>query len=264
MIHIENETESLKKHKRWLSQWVAEKIASTSLDPGPLVLKLAHTLRVLSIAGQISVDLPMDEKEALALAALYHDVARFDQYLRFQTFKDARSFNHGFEAVKIIKKHNRLAGLEKKAADQIMCAVALHNRAELPGTLNPELAPGCQVIRDADKLDILRVMSEHLAGPGPRNPTVVLSLPDSPEPGSPELIKKVLAGQVGSYASLRTVNDFRALLGSWFYDLHSRTAKNIFIREGCGAAIVADLPKDSHYGPAREKLLAEFSGYEPE
>lgn len=47
------------------------------------------------------------------------------------------------------------------------------------------VALAANVVRDADKLDILRVMDEHLSGPGPYNPTVVLQLPNEPAPLQP-------------------------------------------------------------------------------
>ena len=251
---------NLQTHKKWFAEWVNEKISSTTLDPEPLRLKLEHTLAVLSRTEQLTRELPDRLKNILALAALYHDFARFDQYLIFQTFKDAQSYNHGFAAVKLLKKYKRLEKLDKDAKNHVMIAVGMHNRAALPDSLQSTYRQGCNIIRDADKLDILRVMENHLSGCRPYNPTIVLSLPDSPAPGNPELVKLVMAGRVGSYSSLRTVNDFRLLLGAWFYDLHSETARRIFISEGYGPKIVADLPQDNHYGPVREKLLAEFAG----
>ena len=121
---------------------------------------------------------PLDR--ACLLAALYHDVARFEQYLRWHTFRDRESCDHGQWGVRILKREQRLEDEAPAVRTLVLVAVGLHNRFALPPGLPEGMARICHAVRDADKLDILRVMDEHLSGPRPYCPTVVLSLPDDP------------------------------------------------------------------------------------
>ena len=149
----------------------------------------------------------------------------------------------------------------------MLVAVGLHNRFALPPGLPEGMARICHAVRDADKLDILRVMDEHLSGPRPYCPTVVLSLPDDPALHSDKVLDDALAGRVAAYADLKSVNDFRVLLGTWFYDMHFPASRARFVAEGHARRLLEDLPgarTDSFwnnlpatpaYAAAREHLL---------
>lgn len=242
----------------WFNSWVDKKIAAASHDPSPLELKRHHSQNVLLNALSIADEEPGLHKEYVYLAALYHDLARFDQYLEFNTFKDSLSFNHGSRAVKILKHENRLAGYAPDARKIILCAIGMHNRTALPPSLPDNIHKYCQLVRDADKLDILAVIDNHLAQNREYNPTVILSLPDSKMPGNPQVITKILARQVAFYSDLQTLNDFRALLGSWYFDMNFKGSKKLFVEAGHARNLLLGLPEDEHYGPARKLLLKEL------
>ena len=120
----------------------------------------------------------------------------------------------------------------------------------------PELtATAAHVVRDADKLDILRVMDEHLSGPGPYNPTVVLSLPDTPGVYSEAVLRAAREGRVAAYADLCSVNDFRLLLGTWFFDLHFASSRRKFIADGHAQNLLHRMPDGVPQAGARDCLL---------
>lgn len=193
------------------------------------------------------------------LAALYHDISRFDQYLVYGTFRDKDSCNHGSLSVKILKAEKRLETEPKQDRHLIFTAIGLHNRFRLPPRLTAAQSMICEIVRSADKLDILRVMDEHLSGPGPYNPTVVLSLPDDPDICGQTALDAALAKTVASYNDLRSVNDFRILLGSWFFEMRASGAKELFLRAGHGRRLVEAVPDNAAYGKARNFLLECFS-----
>lgn len=245
-------------HWAWFDAFVADRIARANVDPTPLKLKLEHTRNVLAhcraIAGKENLAKPL--ARLCALAGLYHDLARFDQYLAYGTFKDAASRNHGLWAVKLLKQNGRLADEPCAARKLVQTAVGLHNRASLPPRLAGELLLLANVVRDADKLDILRIMAGHLSGPGPYNPTVVLSLPDDEAKVSARVLQAALERKTAFYSDLTSVNDFRVLLGTWFFGLNFASSKAIFIKAGFGQQLVAGLPEAGPYARARSALLA--------
>ena len=71
------------------------------------------------------------------MAALLHDIGRFEQYRRYRTFADSRSENHASLGVKIIKQENLLQGCTAVAADTIIRTVGCHNRLDIPSQGDP-------------------------------------------------------------------------------------------------------------------------------
>jgi len=226
-------------------------------DATPLDLKTQHTYRVLGNARDIVAGEQFAQPLARAclLAALYHDVARFGQYLQYRTFKDSESCNHGLMGVKILKREKRLDGEKESVRRVALAAVGLHNRFALPSGLPENVRLAARLVRDSDKLDILRIMDTYLSGPKPCRSTVVLNLPDSPDIVGKAVLDAVFSERVVAYADLRSVNDFRVLLGTWFFDMSFPASRNRFVENGHAIRLLENLPQTAPYGPARDFLL---------
>ena len=188
--------------------------------PGDMLrLKREHTYKVLAHARAIVAQegLASQEGRAALLAALYHDTGRFPQYVRWRTFSDAESENHGYLGVHVVKKEHFLTGEPPNIHKWVLTAIALHNRYALPALPEPYLTI-THAVRDADKLDIMRIMAQHLSRPIPTR-DVVLRVQDAPKLWSQSIVDTVLSGGIPSYHDLRYVNDFRILLGSMIFTL---------------------------------------------
>ncbi|MBO4335227.1 MAG: HD domain-containing protein [Desulfovibrio sp.] len=249
--------QDISEHEAWFADYVAHERSLEHEDPGPIDLKIEHTKRVLDNARVIvgEEDFPSDVARACLLAALYHDLGRFEQYLRYRTFKDRESVNHGLFGVRLIKATGCLAQESRDLRHLVMAAVGLHNRFALPRHLEATIDLVTRVVRDADKLDILRVIDGHLAK-RPYNPTVVLQLPDDPLLASREVIFAALHDATASYGDLLSVNDFRLLLATWIFDLNFASSKKRFIDQGHALNILKPLPDTGIYAEARRHMLA--------
>jgi len=244
-------------HLAWFTSYAATKRALEQGDASPLDLKLRHSLEVLENARHTVGGEGFDPQTARVclLAALYHDVGRFEQYLRYHTFRDRESCNHGQMGVRVLKAERRLANESPQTRKLVMAAVGMHNRFTLPKGTPENITLVTNVVRDADKLDILRVMDEHLSGPGPYNPTVVLQQPDDPTIASETILQAVREKRVAAYADLRCVNDFRLLLGTWFFDLHFASSRRKFIEDGHAQSLLRGMPDTVPQAEARDNLL---------
>ncbi len=218
-------------------------------------MKLEHSIKVLDNARSITRAAGYGDSltRACLLAGIYHDLGRFAQYRLYQTFKDKNSCNHAALGAAMLQRHKLLVN-EPGLCTTVIRAVALHNAWMLPDGLAEDTALVAGVIRDADKLDILRVMDEHLSRSGAYEPAVILSLPDDPELHSEAVIRMTLEGRAASYADLKSLNDFRLLLGSWVNALHTPEARRLIVIQGHAASLVRALP-DTWYGKARDCLL---------
>jgi len=209
-----------------------------------MALKLDHCLRVYQEAEAIVIEEGLQPWAAhVALrAALFHDVGRFPQYAAYKTFDDRKSVDHGRLGVRVLKRYGLLKAQDDWERKAICVAVMLHNKRFLPAGLPDWAAVPVRVVRDADKLDIFLVMLEHLRPGAPNNPVVTLGLRDEPDVCTNTLAEQVLAGKLGDYAEMRTLNDFRLLLCSWVYDLNFPATKQAIRQRGYIEELLADLP----------------------
>lgn len=251
------EAGDIRQHELWFADYVERQHALCEGDDGPMRLKERHTRAVLGYARRMAREegfAPYIVRACL-LAALYHDVARFAQYLRYGTFRDRDSRNHGLWGAAILKREGRLAQEDETVRRLVLAAVALHNRYALPASLPDAMARVAWTVRDADKLDILRVMDEHLSGPRPYCPTVVLGLPDAADRVSGKVLEDALNGRVAAYADLLSVNDFRVLLGTWLGDMHFASSRRLFAESPHAVRLLEGLPQEGPYAVARACLL---------
>lgn len=214
-------------------------------DDAPLRLKVDHTFQVLRHAEEIAAQEPdfadAGTARALRLAALFHDVGRFEQLQCFHTFADNLSCNHALLGVRVLREQNFLSGEERKTRAIVIAAMAAHNRVTVSKTLPPPLLQVLRGLRDADKLDILRIMAEHL-GPGAHgDSTVLLHLRDEPLSCSPAVLRAFEENRTALYRDMRYTNDFRVLLCTWLHDLHFPAARRILKREGWLDSVVDGL-----------------------
>lgn len=224
-----------------------------------LRLKMDHTANVLANAREIAAaekdfspeGYGRDASRALALAALFHDVGRFAQYARYGTFADPLSCDHGRLGASIVRREGFLERENPEIRRLAVLAVALHNRHAVPGRMPGKPRAVLEALRDADKLDILRVMADHL-GPEPqRDGVVLLHLADEPGAVSPAVLGALKDGTPALYADMRSYNDFRLLLCTWPGALRYGASLVIAKREGHMERIL-----DGLYGVPEAQALA--------
>ena len=120
--------------------------------------KYYHTYRVMEISGEIakSLNLSEEEVELAKVIGLLHDIARFEQYKKFQTFSDLKSFEHGDYGAEILKKDSFIRKfVENNQYDSIIIkAVKNHNKFKIEEGLTQNELLYSKIVRDADKLDI--------------------------------------------------------------------------------------------------------------
>lgn len=213
-------------------------------DPEPFNNKITHTANVCENIRLLAESKAWDIEnvyKALA-AALLHDIGRFSQYQKYGTFSDARSENHGTLGAKIIKQQDLLKSLERSEQLQIIKAVALHNAFGLPPDLDAETRELTRMVRDADKLDIYRVMIELYNDRQPgRTSFITHHLPDDGRL-SPGLIKTIENRQLIDSRHVKTLNDMRLLQISWIFDLNFPVSLQQVYQRGYISSVLSTLP----------------------
>lgn len=132
-------------------------------DP-KIKLKIGHTYRVAALCERIaaSLGLPAADIDLAWLCGLLHDIGRFEQVRRFGTFNDAVSINHARCSAAVLFDEGHIADFVDGDDESplLRTAIELHNVYRLPAELDDRTRLFCQILRDADKIDILRVNVE--------------------------------------------------------------------------------------------------------
>jgi hypothetical protein len=103
-----------------------------------------------------------EEDVAIAKAlALFHDVGRFEQLRGFGSFNDSLTVDHALLGLKVINSSGVLSILPKKERNLIRKSIWHHNKYQIPVTEKAEVTLFSKLIRDADKLDILGIVTQH-------------------------------------------------------------------------------------------------------
>ena len=258
--------EQLKTCTVWFSEYSASFSMPVREDQRNIATKQEHTHRVCLNAVEIAADLGLTAQETLLAetAALFHDIGRFPQYQQYRTFDDAISVNHAALGARVLIENHVLRDLPKREQDMIVHVVALHNVFTLPDTLDDETLLFARLIRDADKLDILRVVIDYLQqDAGHRADAVALGLPDLPE-YSPAVLAALFRREMASKDELRTLNDFKLLQLAWIYDLNFMRSLRMIRERDYIRAIASTLPENDEIsraiGTVRDYVDARLQG----
>lgn len=178
-------------------------------------LKLEHTMRVVENAEAIAAgeNFAADEREAAVVAALLHDTGRYEQLKIYNTFNDATSIDHAVLSHKLVSEFKWLEGREDREA--ILDAILFHNRRELPENLDRVTAVAAKAVRDADKLDIFRVLEERVRTTDWRKDSRAFWNLPIHEPANPKVVKAVEEGRTVDYADIKSLADFVLIQVGW-------------------------------------------------
>jgi putative nucleotidyltransferase with HDIG domain len=251
---------------QFLKDWFVDYCNSFSTpvveDQRNITVKQVHTREVCLNALRIAQDLALGREQTMLAEAiaLLHDIGRFPQYQQYKTFDDSISINHAALGVKTLQDENALQRLPKRDQDIIIRCVMLHNVFFLPVGLDEETALFAKLIRDADKLDVMRVVMEFFEqDEGDRAGAVVIGLPHAPG-YSHEVLACVERGEMAQKAMLRTQNDFKLLQLSWIYDLNYASSFHMVVERDYIRKLSDLLPRTDEIARAVDVVRGYVNG----
>lgn len=124
-------------------------------------LKIEHTYRVSGLCEKIAASLGLNRTDVdmTWLLGMLHDIGRFEQLRNYGTFNDSQSIDHAMYGAQILFEQEKIRDYIKEDAEDEMLrtAVAYHSAYRLPEHLDSRTRMFCDILRDADKIDILKV-----------------------------------------------------------------------------------------------------------
>lgn len=164
----------------------AEYVRNYDPSDEKIKLKIDHTYRVAGLCQRIAESLGLSEPDVdiAWLLGMLHDIGRFEQIRRFGTFNDAQSVDHAEFGADLLFKEGlirkfaegyyeecELARSGNEEAEQIIknnehhnkdtglleMAIRQHNKYRVKEDLTERQRMFCDILRDADKVDIFKV-----------------------------------------------------------------------------------------------------------
>lgn len=137
-----------------------EYVNTFDFDNENIKLKYYHTLEVADLSYKIASDLGLseEEKDLAKLIGYLHDIGRFEQMVKTNTFLD-KVLDHADNGIKVLFDEGLIRKFIKdnKYDDIIRKAVKNHNKYKILDEVSDEEKLFANIIRDSDKIDIFRV-----------------------------------------------------------------------------------------------------------
>jgi hypothetical protein len=236
-----------------------------SIDPELRInisMKDRHTKRVGMNIVDIgnSLNLNADELQFAEAVALLHDVGRFSQYVRYKTFSDAKSEDHAALGVRMIEQQKILSEFDDVLKKMVLKIVHYHNKKDLPQNITDDCLFFLKLLKDADKLDIYKVTTEHYSMDGTnKNKALDLNLPDDPVV-SQNVIDDIMCGRTVDFENVKTLIDFKLLQISWMHDIHFSRTKQLIARNNYLEKIYDSMPDLKSVRTACQKIIFDGNG----
>lgn len=191
--------------------------------------KFIHTFRVVQNAREICIRENFPDRVCIMaeIAALFHDIGRFKQAVEYSSFNDKETFNHAAVSAGIFNslKYDILKVIDEKEFSIVKNSILYHNVLSLPKHLTEDEIEISNILRDADKLNILsiNIKSGFIKGDG--------SLPYD-EVINDKCLESLLSKQVVNVQDIYTNIDDNIKMLSWMYDLNYKASLDMYLEEG--------------------------------
>jgi len=191
--------------------------------PVMMQLKRTHTAFVVKNAEAIAdgEGFSPEECEVAVAAALLHDTGRYEQLKRYDTFRDSDSVDHAVFSHDIVVERGWLKKVEvgglglQRWEDPVLKAVLYHNRRDLPEDMDKLTATASWTVRDADKLDIFRVLEDQVAHTDWKKDSRAFWNLAVSAPPNPVVVDCIEKGQPVDYQNIKSLSDFVLIQVGW-------------------------------------------------
>jgi hypothetical protein len=203
--------------------------------PSMMQLKRAHTGFVVKNATLIADGEKFDAltREVALSAALLHDTGRYEQLRRFNTFKDSDSVDHAVFSHDIVKEKGWLGKAGSTRPDAILAAVLYHNRRDLPDGLDDLTLAASHTVRDADKLDIFRVLQDQVEHTDWRKDSRAFWNLATDVPPNPVVVECIENRRPVDYQNIKSLSDFVLIQVGWMVSgLNYGTSRRLCAERG--------------------------------
>ena len=249
--------ELIKRMHEWMTHYMKSFYSDDAEVQQGILIKEKHTGYVTANCIELAkfLKLSVHDVELAEIIGLFHDVGRFRQYSIYKTFNDAESEDHADLALKVIDELEFFKELSAQDYDILKFAIQNHNKKTVAPTDDERKILFAKIIRDADKLDIYRVLEPFLAqANADKMPNFIKSKGNLIAEISPDFVENFVTGNQADYRKIRTNGDRKIVRLMWIYDVNFSWTMQKIVERGYIEKIVSNLPMDERIAEGVRRL----------
>lgn len=249
--------ELLRRMHDWMSRYMKSFYSDDAQVQQGILIKETHTGYVTANCIELAkfLKLSTHDTELAEVIGLFHDVGRFRQYSIYKTFNDADSEDHADLALKVIDELEFFKELSAQDYDVVKFAIQNHNKKTVAPCDDERKILFAKLIRDADKLDIYRVLEPFLAQANvDKMPNFIKSKGNLVAAISPDFVENFVTGKQADYRKIRTNGDRKIVRLMWLYDINFSWTMQKIVERGYIDKIVSNLPMDEKIAEGVRRL----------
>lgn len=236
----------VKNLNKWFNSYCDSFAGLTDEQKRNFDIKRGHSIRVADFSVKLAdkLDFSFEEQKLAYFIGLFHDIGRFRQLKEYNTFNDAKSVDHAEYSVDVINEEGLLEKFGIEDVDLVITAIQNHNKLKLPEKLPEQELKFARLIRDADKIDILKVLTVYYSKKnGVANHTLTWELPKG-STVSKAVSKEILDEKLVSKNNVVSEIDVKIMQMSWVYDFNYRPSIEHLLKNRFLESIYNTLPKN--------------------
>lgn len=237
--------ELLKEMHDWMHAYMKSFYTEDEEIQQAILIKEKHTGYVTAISRELAAYLGLcaHDVDLAEIMGLFHDVGRFRQFTLYQTFNDAQSEDHADLGIKVLEGLPFMKKLTAEDYALVLFAIKNHNKKLIEPSADERRVLFAKLLRDADKLDIYRVLSPFLT-------------PSDGKGFAPGFVERFVAGEQCDYTCIRTQDDRKLVRLMWVYDVNFSWTLQRIVDRGYVDRIIACLPQDAKMQEGVRRLQA--------
>ena len=247
--------EILNEMHKWMNEYMKSFYSDDAEVQQGILIKEKHTGYVTANCIELAKDLNFSkhDTELAEIIGLFHDVGRFRQYSIYKTFNDADSEDHADLGIKVIEELDFFKKISNEDYEIVKFAIQQHNKKIVAPCNDERKILFAKVIRDADKLDIYRVLEPFLAQENAdKMPNFIKGKTRADV--SPDFAENFVAGKQADYNKIRTNGDRKIVRLMWVYDINFAWTMKKIVERGYIEKIVQNLPQDEKIAEGVKRL----------
>ena len=236
--------EILNEMHTWMTSYMKSFYTDDEEVQRGILIKETHTGYVTSNCVELAKYLKLNrhDVELAEIIGLFHDVGRFRQYSIYKTFNDADSEDHADLAIKVIDELDFFKKLSAEDFEIVKFAIQQHNKKEIALSDDERKILFAKIIRDADKLDIYRVLEPFFAQENAdKMPNFIKGAQIADI--SDDFVEHFAKGEQADYREIRTNGDRKIVRLMWIYNVNFAWTLKKIVERGFIEKIIENLPK---------------------
>ena len=196
-----------------------EYVSKYDINNKDIKLKYDHSYRVMKLSEKYSklLGYSKEDIELATIIGLFHDIGRFEQLQKYNTYKDTTNIDHASLGVKILFEDNLIEQIydKKENYEIIKFAIENHNKLIVEKKDNNRVLMHAKLIRDMDKLDII-----YLEG------YLMFTMRSIKDDITKEVYDSIMNHKCVDYKLKKNKNDSIAIFFSYVFDVNNDIVLN--------------------------------------